>query len=317
LDYMIRELRDGDAHAYLVLRREALLESPLAFASSPEDDVASSVEAVRELLQRSPESVLFGAFQNHLIGAVGLYRDRHLKSSHKAHLWGMYVMPGHRRQGVGSELLDAALRHAGRLSGVSWIHLCVTSAAGGAQRLYERAGFRVWGTEPDALRHDGETVVDYHMALHLEPGAGQPIAITTDTTSIRAAVQSFYADIWNRHDKSKISVLLHPHFTFRGSLGQHRTGHDEFASYVDFVHNALDQYRCDILDLVVENQQAFGRMRFHGIHRGDFLGYRPTGKLVEWTGAALFTFWGDKIQNVWVLGDIHGLLQLLKRQEGG
>jgi GNAT superfamily N-acetyltransferase len=93
-----------------------LVESPLAFASSPEDDVASSVEAVGELLRRSPESVVIGAFQKYLIGAVGLYRDRHLKSSHKAHLWGMYVMPGQRRQGVGSELLDAALRHARALS---------------------------------------------------------------------------------------------------------------------------------------------------------------------------------------------------------
>jgi len=164
---MIRELGDDDAQAYIELRREALSESPLAFASSPEDDVAASAEAVRELLRHAPESVILGAFRQHLVGAVGLYRDRHLKSSHKAHLWGMYVLPGHRRQGVGSELLDAVLRHARGLTGVSWVHLCVTSAAPEAQRLYERAGFRVWGTEPDALRHNGVTVTDYHMALHL------------------------------------------------------------------------------------------------------------------------------------------------------
>jgi ribosomal protein S18 acetylase RimI-like enzyme len=164
---MIRGLGDDDAQAYIELRREALSESPLAFASSPADDLASSVEAVRELLRRTPESVIIGAFENNLIGAVGLYRDRHLKASHKAHLWGMYVVPSHRRQGVGSELLDAALRHARGLTSVSWVHLCVTSAAPEAQRLYERAGFRVWGTEPDALRHNGVTVTDYHMALHL------------------------------------------------------------------------------------------------------------------------------------------------------
>jgi RimJ/RimL family protein N-acetyltransferase len=168
---MIRELRDEDAEAYVELRREALLEAPLAFASSPADDFASSPEAVREQLQRAPESVIIGAFQNHLVGAVGLYRDRHLKSSHKAHLWGMYVTPSHRGQGIASELLDAALGHVRALTGVFWVHLSVSSAAPGAQRLYERAGFRVWGTEPDALRHDGETVVEYHMALPLKPGA--------------------------------------------------------------------------------------------------------------------------------------------------
>jgi RimJ/RimL family protein N-acetyltransferase len=36
-----------------------------------------------------------------------------------------------------------------------------------AQRLYERAGFCIWGTEPDALSHDGQWVVEYHMALRL------------------------------------------------------------------------------------------------------------------------------------------------------
>jgi len=135
-----------------------------------------------------------------------------------------------------------------------------------------------------------------------------------DISWIRAAVQSFYADIWNQRDKSKISVLLHSDFTFRGSLGHTRTGHEGFASYVDFVHAALGNYCCDILDLIVENRQAFARMRFHGIHLGEIFGYAPTGKLVEWTGAALFTFRDDKIADLWVLGDVHGLLQLLQQQ---
>ena len=79
---MIRELRDPDAEAYAELRREALLESPLSFASSPADDLVSSPEAVREQLGRTPESVILGAFRPTLVGVVGLYRDRHIKSSH-------------------------------------------------------------------------------------------------------------------------------------------------------------------------------------------------------------------------------------------
>ena len=164
---MIRVLREEDVQAYAKLRREALLDSPLAFASSPADDLSSDPEAVREQIRRAPEFVIIGAFANDLIGAVGVYRDRHLKASHKAHLWGMYVAPSHRRRGVATELLDAAVRHARALPGVSWVHLSVTSAAAGAQRLYERAGFSVWGAEPDALSHGGQSVVEYHMALRL------------------------------------------------------------------------------------------------------------------------------------------------------
>jgi ribosomal protein S18 acetylase RimI-like enzyme len=164
---MIRELRDDDVEAYVALRREALQESPLAFASSPRDDRFSSPEAVREQLGRAPEAVLLGAFQGLLVGAVGLYRDRHVKASHKVHLWGMYVTPSQRGRGLASQLLAAALRHAEALPGVTWVQLAVSSAAPAAQRLYERAGFQAWGTEPAALCHEGRTLVEVHMALRL------------------------------------------------------------------------------------------------------------------------------------------------------
>ena len=138
-----------------------------------------------------------------------------------------------------------------------------------------------------------------------------------NSSHIRTAVECFYADIWNRHDKSKIPALLRDNFTFRGSLGQAKFGHEEFGAYVDFVHAALASYRCDILDLVIENSTAFARMRFSGIHQGEFFGYQPTNKPVEWLGAALFTFDEKKVADLWVLGDVHGLLQLLESNTKG
>jgi ribosomal protein S18 acetylase RimI-like enzyme len=161
-----------DAEAFVKLRRESLLDSPLAFAASPDDDMVSSAEAVSEQLQLAPESVIYGAFDPGLVGSVGLYRDRHLKSSHKAHLWGMYVHPDHRRQGIASRLLGAVLAHAASLPGVAWIEVNVSAAMPEAIRLYERVGFRPWGTEPDALRHEGLAVVLHHMALRLDAPGG-------------------------------------------------------------------------------------------------------------------------------------------------
>jgi RimJ/RimL family protein N-acetyltransferase len=165
---VIRQLRVDDAAAYAELRREMLLDSPLAFASSPSDDLFATLEATSEQLRRAPESVIFGAFDPDLVGAVGLYRDRHVKSAHKAHLWGMFVAPDHRRRGIAADLLNATLQYARDLTDVSWVQLGVSSAAPAARELYERFGFLPWGTEPDALRHDGQTVVEYHMALRLE-----------------------------------------------------------------------------------------------------------------------------------------------------
>jgi predicted ester cyclase len=126
-------------------------------------------------------------------------------------------------------------------------------------------------------------------------------------------VQDFYDRVWNRLERAAIPELIHPDFTFRGSLGPTMTGHAAFSAYVDAVTEALTDYRCTILDLVTEGERAFARMRFEGIHRAPFLGFSPTGQRVDWAGAALFTLKGDKIADLWVLGDLEGLREQLQR----
>ncbi|HYC91569.1 MAG TPA: GNAT family N-acetyltransferase [Thermoanaerobaculia bacterium] len=162
---MIRALVEADLEAYATLRRQSLLEEPLSFGASPSDDVP--LDALRASMGRAPDWMLFGAFDNALVGAAGLLRDRHLKAAHRMHLWGMYVAPSHRHRGLGRALLDACIAHARSVPGVTAIHLGVTSAAAEARRLYESAGFRLWGTQPEALRHEGHAVDEHHMALEL------------------------------------------------------------------------------------------------------------------------------------------------------
>lgn len=164
----IRRLEPEDAEAYVRHRFEALTDSPLAFSASPEDDLAATPETVREMLGRFPETVIFGAFDDErLVGSVGIYRDPHRKLAHKTHLWGMYVTPSHRELGLGRELLEAAVAHARTIEGVVQVHLVVAETIDAARRIYETAGFRVWGTEPDALRHDGKELSHLHMILVL------------------------------------------------------------------------------------------------------------------------------------------------------
>ena len=127
----------------------------------------------------------------------------------------------------------------------------------------------------------------------------------------RTVIQQFYHEIWNKLDKGRIPALCHPDFSFRGSLGQTKRGHAGFADYVDFVTAALGDYRCDIQETICEGDKAFAKVLFSGVHRGEFFGYPPTQKRVEWIGAAVFTFADGKIADLWVLGDVHGLIQQL------
>ena len=121
----------------------------------------------RDLLSRRPDSVTFGAFAEDLVGILGVLRSTGSKSRHKASIVGMYVATAFRRRGIGHRLLIAGIDYAGSLDGVRSINLCVTDAAPSAKALYERAGFRLWGVEREALCVDGDFLTEYHMSLAL------------------------------------------------------------------------------------------------------------------------------------------------------
>jgi hypothetical protein len=125
-------------------------------------------------------------------------------------------------------------------------------------------------------------------------------------------VRVFYKEMWDHADKSLIPEIFHPDFTFRGSLGPTLKGHAQFAGYVDFVTGALGQYTSDILVMVEEGNRVSGKLRFHGYHRAPLFDCPPTGRHVWWYGTPIFTFDGAKVRDLWVLGDIHGLIARLK-----
>ncbi len=112
---------------------------------------------------------------------------------------------------------------------------------------------------------------------------------------------------WNKKKFDEIPNVLHEDFLFRGSLGQEKRGHAGFEGYAITVHAALSNYKCIIEDLVVQPKKVFAKMTFSGIHNSEFMSYPATNKRVSWAGAALFIFSGEKVSNLWVLGDLKGL----------
>jgi predicted ester cyclase len=124
----------------------------------------------------------------------------------------------------------------------------------------------------------------------------------------KEAVRVFFKEMWDKADKSLIPRIFHPDFTFRGSLGLALRGHKEFSGYVDMVTGALGHYTSDVLHMVEEGDQVFCKVRYQGYHRRELLGCPPTGRYVWWDGTPLFTFDGTKVSDLWVLGDVHGLI---------
>jgi GNAT superfamily N-acetyltransferase len=166
----LRRLQPDDAPAYVELRAQMLAQEPLAFLASPGDDRASRIDFLRERLADA-ESAIFGAWAPQLVGAVGIYRHAGPKIAHKIGVWGTFVLPEFRGQGLGRALMQHAIAHARGLPDVLQIALSVSDTQPAARRLYESLGFRVWGSEPLALRHAGRAVTEHHLSLPIDDGA--------------------------------------------------------------------------------------------------------------------------------------------------
>lgn len=128
----------------------------------------------------------------------------------------------------------------------------------------------------------------------------------------RELVRLFYDEMWNLADKRRIPEIFHPGFTFRGSLGPVLVGHDQFAGYVDDVVRALPDFRCEILETTEQVNRVVAKMRFSGTHEREMMGFAPSGRRVAWDGSAHFTFPDGLVADLWVLGDVHRLLQQLE-----
>lgn len=132
-----------------------------------------------------------------------------------------------------------------------------------------------------------------------------------------ALVRRFYEELWNRFDKTLIPALLTDDVTFRGSLGRHAVGHSEFGDYMDLVQRAFPDLHNRIDELIVDGvgQAAFARLSYRGTHDGELLGVAATGRAIAYEGAARFETRGGLIADIWVLGDLHGLMHQLRAEE--
>ena len=133
-------------------------------------------------------------------------------------------------------------------------------------------------------------------------------------SSQKETVRVFYKELWDHADTSLVPKIFHPDFTFRGSLGPKLVGHEQFIGYVELVTGALGRYTSDILAIAEEGNRVFAKLRFHGYHQRELLGVQPSGRHVWWYGMPVFTFDGSLVRDLWVLGDIHGLLGRLRGQ---
>ncbi len=157
----IRRIRVEDAAAFRQLRLRALAADPNAFASSYESEVNRTIETWETwaaLSSAGPDQAMYLAeVDDDLVGLAGAFRLE--DDPRRMHLISMWVDPEHRRTGIGRALTEAVVTWA-RQSDADEVMLWVVAESGGAQRLYEEAGFEATGnsmplpSNPSLVEHE-------------------------------------------------------------------------------------------------------------------------------------------------------------------
>jgi ribosomal protein S18 acetylase RimI-like enzyme len=161
----IRPLTRADGPAFRTLRLEGLRLAPEAFTAAYEDEVTRSDEDFACRIP-VPPSTLFGAFLGDtLVALTGLAINTGAKDRHKGMIWGVYVSPAGRGQGLARRLLDAAVAHARTVEGLELLHLGVGATNETAKAVYETAGFVPYGLERHALKLADGRYVDEELRV--------------------------------------------------------------------------------------------------------------------------------------------------------
>lgn len=168
---VIRPLAPADAAAYCALRLDMLAQHPEAFTSDADEEALRPLAWTELRLVCAPDKphdLWLGAFDAEaLVGCVGLSGRYRAKERHNATVVGMMVHPRVRGQGLGQRLLAALLERARAIPTLAQLDLSVTQGNDSAQRLYEAAGFTVFGVHPAAIQVDGRYFAKVLMHLPL------------------------------------------------------------------------------------------------------------------------------------------------------
>ena len=149
-EIVIRKLTSDDAEDFRKIRLAALKKSPEMFGSTY---MVESKRPIEMFIERLTNNVIFAAYQNkQILGVIIFHQESGLKASHKANLFGFFIEPKYRNQGIASKLLQTAIQYGQQC--VEQITLSVVSNNTSALHLYQKHGFKVYGIEPNAMKSE-------------------------------------------------------------------------------------------------------------------------------------------------------------------
>jgi len=119
-----------------------------------------------------------------------------------------------------------------------------------------------------------------------------------------------YLDAFNDKDREALSDVVADDVVEHGTHWEVE-GFEEFMAYVEENVDTFADYTGSTEAMVAEDDTVAVRYSVSGTHEGKYLGIKPTGRDVEWTGIAMYRVDDGEIAEIWIESDELGLLEQL------
>jgi steroid delta-isomerase-like uncharacterized protein len=144
---------------------------------------------------------------------------------------------------------------------------------------------------------------------HFPSAAGDRVAPETDP---QALVRRYFEVLQSGGDLALAGDLFADDYVAHDpNLPPLPPGPGGVALHVLASRTAFPDQRVTVDDLLADGDRVAVRFTFRGTHRGDLLGFAPTGRRVEVHGVAIYRIAGGRIAEGWVGFDVLGLLDQL------
>ncbi|HEY7161661.1 MAG TPA: ester cyclase [Acidobacteriota bacterium] len=125
-------------------------------------------------------------------------------------------------------------------------------------------------------------------------------------------VRKFYKEVFVDWNMALIDEVVSPQFRSH-DWPEGQTGPQAFRNFYSAIRSAVPDGIYEVDDLIAEGDKVVVRWRLVGTHKGTFGGIPPSGQTITLKGIAIYRLEAGKLMERWVVSDLHGLLQEIKR----
>ena len=127
------------------------------------------LKSVVESMEKGDSVYIYAEHEGKIVGVTNVERDKvGKKRKHHVATFGISVAKEYRGQGVGKKLMEVVIAEAKKnIKGLKMIKLTAFGVNAQALELYQKLGFREFGSLPQGLLYRGEYIDEKYMHLPL------------------------------------------------------------------------------------------------------------------------------------------------------